>query len=96
VVFYELSLSLLLITIVPNSNVSLLGVSTSMSRRGLPLLLILDLSFEVVVVFLVELPPELNIWRLLVLLVADCLRSPRLCSDVGSDYCGIVCMSCCC
>jgi len=44
------------------------------------------LSLDVVVVFLVELPPELNICRLpLVLLVADCLRSPRLCSDVGSD-----------
>jgi len=86
VVFCELSLSLLLITMVPNSKVSLLGVSTSISNLGLPLLLILDLSFEVVCVFLVELPPELlwNIYRL-VLLVADCFLSPKLCSEVGSD-----------
>lgn len=43
----ELSLSLLLMTIVPNSNVSLFGVSISMSKRGHPLLLMLDLSWEV-------------------------------------------------
>jgi hypothetical protein len=46
VVFCELSLSLLLTTIVPNSNVSLFGVSTSINSLGLPLLLILDLSYE--------------------------------------------------
>jgi hypothetical protein len=46
----------------------------------------LDLSFEVVWVFLVELPPpELNICKLLVLLVADCFLSPRLCSEVGRE-----------
>lgn len=49
VVFYELNLSLLLMIMVPNSKgVSLLGVSTSISRRGRPELLMLDLSFEVV------------------------------------------------
>jgi hypothetical protein len=80
-------LSLLLITMVPNSKgVSLLGVSTSIRSLGLPELLMLDLSFEVVWVFFVLLPPEL--WKIyrLVLLVADCLRSPRLCSDVGCDW----------
>lgn len=45
--FYELSLSLLLTTIVPNSKLSLSGVSTSIRSRGLPLLLMLDLSCEV-------------------------------------------------
>ncbi len=46
VVFCELSLSLLLMTIVPNSNVSLLGVSISIIRRGRPLLFMLVLSCE--------------------------------------------------
>ena len=60
VVFWELSLSLLLMTMVPNSKgASLLGVSTSIKSLGLPELLMLDLSFEVVWVFLVLLPPEL-------------------------------------
>jgi len=56
VVFWELSLSLLLITIVPNSNVSLFGVSMSKCKRGRPLLLMLDLSWEVGWVFLLLLP----------------------------------------
>lgn len=82
-VFCELSLSLLLITIVPNSNVSLLGVSMSMSSLGLPLLLMLVLSWELGWVFLLLLP-ELYSCRLVLL---DCFLSPRLCSEVGSDYC---------
>lgn len=55
-VFYELSLSLLLMTIVPNSKLSLLGVSMSMSSLGLPLLFMLVLSCELGWVFLLLLP----------------------------------------
>ncbi len=88
-VFCELSLSLLLMTTVPNSKVSLLGVSMSISRRGLPLLLMLDLSWEVGCVFLLLLPEPYN-YRL-VLLVADCFLSPRLVSEVGCDCTWICC-----
>lgn len=55
-VFYELSLSLLLMTMVPNSKLSLLGVSMSMSSLGLPLLFMLVLSWELGWVFLLLLP----------------------------------------